>query len=57
MLNFGDILGKFAIADQELLGVYVCRKCKTRNNPGAKKCRKCGSIYLRPKTKETRVKK
>lgn len=51
-------MGKFPIADEQLLGrVVVCRKCKARNKAGRKSCRKCGSIYLRPKSKELRVKK
>ena len=51
-------MGKFPIADEQLLGrIVVCRKCKARNKAGRKTCRKCGSVYLRPKSKELRVKK
>jgi large subunit ribosomal protein L40e len=50
-------MGKFPIADEALLRVWVCRKCKARNKPGVLKCRKCGSKYMRAKRKESRVKK
>jgi ribosomal protein L40E len=50
-------LGKFPLADEELSKIAVCRKCKARNSSKAVKCRKCGSIYLRPKAKEKRAKK
>ena len=50
-------MGKFAIADEQLAKIVVCRKCKARNKAGARMCRKCGSIYLRPKSRELRVKK
>lgn len=50
-------MGKFLEADREIIGIWVCRRCKARNKAGAEKCRKCGSSYLRPKKKEIRVKK
>jgi len=50
-------MGKFPLADEALSRVWVCRKCKTRNRQGSEKCRKCGSVYLRPKHREIRVKK
>jgi ribosomal protein L40E len=50
-------MGKFPLADEALTRVSICRKCKTRNKVGAERCRKCGSVYLRPKHKELRVKK
>ena len=56
-LNVRIIMGKFPLADEALVRIVVCRKCKSRNKAGAEKCRKCGSIYMRPKRKEKRVKK
>jgi ribosomal protein L40E len=50
-------MGKFPLADEVLGKIVICRKCKARNHAGTLKCRKCGSIYLRPKRKEKRVKK
>lgn len=50
-------MGKFPLADEVLVSIAICRKCKARNNAGAEKCRKCGSPYLRIKRKEKRVKK
>ncbi len=50
-------MGKFAEADAEISKVWICRRCKGRNKAGSKKCRKCGSGYLRPKKKEIRAKK
>ncbi len=50
-------MGKFAIADEEIAKVWICRRCKARNRAGATKCRKCGYKYLRPKHKELRTKK
>ena len=50
-------MGKFAEADAEILNTWICLRCKARNKKGAKKCRKCGSKYLRPKSKELRGKK
>jgi ubiquitin-large subunit ribosomal protein L40e len=50
-------MGKFPLADEALTKVLICRKCKARNSKGREKCRKCGSVYLRPKHKELRVKK
>ena len=42
--------------------VFVCRKCKSKIRAdyikvreGKIKCRKCGSIYLRPKRKEKKA--
>ena len=53
----GKDMGKFAEADAELSNISVCRKCKARNKRNAAKCRKCGSIWMRPKRKDIRVKK
>jgi ribosomal protein L40E len=50
-------MGKFSLADELLTSIWVCRRCKARNRAGVKKCRKCGSVYLRVKRKEARVKK
>jgi len=50
-------MGKFPEADKRLSQITVCRRCKTRNKKDSKKCRKCGSAYLRPKRKEIRAKK
>lgn len=50
-------MGKFPLADSALAAVWVCRRCKARNSAGVAKCRKCGSIYLRPKHRELKVKK
>jgi len=50
-------MGKFPEADKRLSEILICRKCKSRNKKTAKKCRKCGSAYMRPKRKEIRVKK
>ncbi|HIH22728.1 MAG: 50S ribosomal protein L40e [Candidatus Micrarchaeota archaeon] len=50
-------MGKFPEADAEISKIMICRKCKSRNPKGLKKCRKCGSQYLRPKKKEIRAKK
>jgi ribosomal protein L40E len=50
-------MGKFPLADEVLAKVWVCRKCKSRNKAGSEKCRKCGSVYLRPKHREVKAKK
>ncbi|MCD6549773.1 50S ribosomal protein L40e [Candidatus Micrarchaeota archaeon] len=50
-------MGKFPEADHELAEIWICRKCKARNKRGAKRCRKCGYKYLRPKRKERHAKK
>lgn len=50
-------MGKFPEADRVIAGTAICLKCKTRNKKGMKKCRKCGSMDLRPKRKEIRAKK
>ena len=50
-------MGKFAEADAVISKIAICRKCKARNKNTSKKCRKCGSIYMRPKRKDIRVKK
>ena len=55
--NYGISMGKFPLADEVLVSMAICRKCKARNRSGAPKCRKCGSQYLRPKRKDKRVKK
>jgi len=50
-------MGKFPEADAVLAKIAICRRCKTRNKKGIPKCRKCGSIFLRPKRKDIRAKK
>lgn len=50
-------MGKFFEADRQIMRVWVCKRCKSRNKAGVEKCRKCGSPYLRPKKKEIRAKK
>ena len=50
-------MGKFPEADAMLSKIAICRRCKTRNKRGIEKCRKCGSVFLRPKRKEIRAKK
>ncbi len=50
-------MGKFPEADAEIARIWICCRCKVRNKAGVKKCRKCGSQYLRPKRKEIRAKK
>jgi len=50
-------MGKYAEADAVISQIMVCRKCKTRNKRTSDKCRKCGSVYMRPKRKDIRVKK
>ena len=50
-------MGKFPEADQEIIKIVICRKCKARNKKGVEKCRKCGSPFLRPKRKDIRAKK
>lgn len=50
-------MGKIQIADAEIAKIMICKKCKSRNKIGSKKCRKCGSPYLRPKKKNVRAKK
>ena len=50
-------MGKFPEADAEIVNTWICRRCKARNKKGVKKCRKCGSVYLRPKNKEIKAKK
>jgi len=50
-------MGKFAEADAAISKISICRRCKSRNKAGMKKCRKCGSVYLRAKKKEIRAKK
>ena len=50
-------MGRFAIADAQIMKIWICRKCKTRNARGAEKCRKCGCRHLRPKRKDIRAKK
>ncbi len=49
-------MGKFPEADAELAKVLICMRCGARNPATAKKCRKCGSKYLRPKRKEIKSK-
>ncbi|MBU0586682.1 50S ribosomal protein L40e [Candidatus Micrarchaeota archaeon] len=50
-------MGKFPEADAEIVKIVICRKCKSRNKRTLKKCRKCGSIFMRPKRKDIRIKK
>ncbi|MFH1222521.1 MAG: 50S ribosomal protein L40e [Candidatus Micrarchaeota archaeon] len=50
-------MGKFPEADAVLAKIQICKRCKARNKAGIKKCRSCGSPYLRPKRREIRAKK
>ncbi len=50
-------MGKFPEADAQIMKIVVCRKCKSRNKKSLKKCRKCGSVFLRPKRKDIKAKK
>ena len=50
-------MGKIQIADAEIAKIMICKKCKARNKLKSKKCRKCGSPYLRPKNKNVKTKK
>ena len=50
-------MGKFAESDAVISNIFICRKCKARNKRNSKKCRKCGSVYMRTKRKDIRVKK
>ncbi len=50
-------MGKFPEADAQIAKISICKRCKTRNKKGTKKCRKCGSQYLRPKNREIKAKK
>lgn len=50
-------MGKFIEADAEIVKIVICRKCKARNKKRIAKCRKCGSIFMRPKRKDIRAKK
>ena len=50
-------MGKFPIADAEIIKIWICKRCKSRNHAGAEKCRKCGCRYLRPKKKTIKAKK
>lgn len=50
-------MGKFPVADAEIIKIMICRKCKSRNSIHNKKCRKCGSTFLRHKNKTVRRKK
>jgi ribosomal protein L40E len=42
-------MGKFPIADKAIMGILICRKCKSRNAMGSVRCRKCNYPNLRPK--------
>ncbi|MFH0713040.1 MAG: 50S ribosomal protein L40e [Candidatus Micrarchaeota archaeon] len=42
-------MAKFPIAERYILGVLICKKCKTRNPKSAVRCRKCMYPNLRPK--------
>jgi len=50
-------MGKFPEGDAMLATIAICRRCKTRNKRHVEKCRKCGSVFLRPKRREIRAKK
>ncbi|MFH0971734.1 MAG: 50S ribosomal protein L40e [Candidatus Micrarchaeota archaeon] len=42
-------MAKFPIAEKAIMGIMICKKCKSRNPMGAEKCRKCDYPNLRPK--------
>ncbi|MEM0149507.1 MAG: 50S ribosomal protein L40e [Candidatus Micrarchaeaceae archaeon] len=50
-------MARFPVVDAELSRIWICKRCKARNNAGSTKCRKCGYKYLRPKNKESKKKK
>ncbi len=50
-------MGKFPEADAEIAKIQICLRCKARVPITLKKCRKCGSEYLRPKRKALKSKK
>lgn len=50
-------MGKFAVADAEIMRTRICRKCKARNGRRNAKCRRCGYSFLRPKNKTVKRKK
>ncbi|MGC8730234.1 MAG: 50S ribosomal protein L40e [Candidatus Micrarchaeia archaeon] len=50
-------MGKFAVADAQLMSVKICKRCKARNSINSTKCRKCGYTALRMKNKVVKRKK
>jgi large subunit ribosomal protein L40e len=50
-------MAKFPEAEKLLNEILICNRCKARNSKNAKRCRKCGSIYLRQKNKRLKTKK
>ena len=64
MLIGGNVVKKIfpEVINRLFVGVFVCRKCKSKIRGDARKvrlgkvkCRKCGSKALRPKRKERRA--
>jgi large subunit ribosomal protein L40e len=47
-------MARFPEAEKRLLNKMICLKCRARNSPRAKRCRKCGYKNLRPKARESR---
>lgn len=48
-------MARFLEAEKRLFRIKICRKCKTRNEWNAVKCKKCSSKSLRPKRKEIKA--
>jgi large subunit ribosomal protein L40e len=44
-------MARFPEAEKRLFHVKICMKCNARNPWKSRKCRKCGSKALRPKSK------
>ncbi|HDS59264.1 MAG TPA: 50S ribosomal protein L40e [Thermoplasmatales archaeon] len=44
-------MARFPEAEERLLNKLICMHCKARNAPRAKRCRKCNSKALRPKSR------
>ncbi|MEM4295663.1 MAG: hypothetical protein QXI89_02535 [Candidatus Anstonellales archaeon] len=50
-------MAKFPEAEKLINDTLICLRCKTRNSKNAKRCRKCGSRYMRQKNKRLKAKK
>jgi large subunit ribosomal protein L40e len=49
-------MARFEEAEIRNLSVKICMRCNARNPKKATRCRKCGSVKLRSKNKETKGK-
>jgi large subunit ribosomal protein L40e len=45
-------MARFPEAEARMLNKLICMSCNARNPLKAKKCRRCGSKRLRPKSRE-----